>query len=110
MTFHILVSEGIALAQQVKHELSFIRSYHYTQASMDTLETATLFLDSAIDLLHYAEELQQVDSELASQKVQIACDAMKKVQEMLNREFDTNLHNETGPWFDKVSINVGAFA
>lgn len=107
MEFQILVEEGVALAERLKHEISFMRSYYYTQSSIDILQTASLYLDSAVDLLNYADELHLKKNDAAAEKVQIASDAIKKVAQILMREFDTNVQDETEVWFNKVSTTVG---
>lgn len=105
-----MVTEGISLAERLNREISFMRSYHYTQASTDILQTASLYLESAVDLLNYANELHDKHSDVAPEKVKIACDAMKTVERMLLREFDANIQNDTLPWFNKVSATVGVYA
>lgn len=105
-----MITEGVSLAERLNHEISFMRSYHYTQTSIDVLQTAALYLESAVDLLNYASELHEKHSDVAPEKVRIACDAMKTVERMLMREFDANIQNDTLPWFNKVSSTVGVHA
>ena len=110
MKLQILVQEGLNLVALVKLDISFIRASNYTQASLNILETAAFNLSSAEDLLNYANELQVQNIASAAEKLLIACDAIKKVQLMLAREFNLETSSESKPWFDHVSENIGAFA
>ena len=108
--FEILVKDGLALVSRVKQEIRFIRSCDYTQASLDILHTASFNLDSAEDLLNYANELALKNDNVAGEKVLIASNAIKKVQSMLSRQFDAELDCESQPWFENVAANIGICA
>ena len=110
MEFQLLVGNGLVLVSRVKQEISLIRSYNYTQANLDILYTASFNLASAEDLLNYAIELYPTNSDVAGEKVLIACDAIKKVQLMLMREFDAEVECESQLWFDSVAENIGICA
>ncbi|MDX2322000.1 MAG: hypothetical protein QNK26_15545 [Moritella sp.] len=110
MEFQILIKDGLALISRVKQEISFIRSSNYTQASLDILHTASFNLESAADLLNYANELALNNNNIAGEKVLIASDAIKKVQSMLARKFDAELDCESQPWFDEVTTSIGICA
>lgn len=108
--FEILVKDGLTLVSRVKQEIRFIRSCNYTQASLDILHTASFNLDSAEDLLNYANELALKNDNVAGEKVLIASNAIKKVQSMLSRQFDAELDCESQPWFENVAANIGICA
>ena len=110
MEFKILIKDGLALVSRVKQEISFIRACNYTQASLDILHTASFNLDSAEDLLNYANELALNNNDVAGEKVLIASDSIKQVQSMLSRKFDAELDCESQPWFDDVTANIGICA
>lgn len=110
MELHILTRDGLALIVRIKQEISFIRAFHYTQANLDILHTASFNLESAGDLLDYANELALKNDNLAGEKVLIASDAIKKVQAMLARQFNAEIDGDSQAWFDNVSENIGICA
>ena len=67
-------------------------------------------MDSAEDLLNYANELALKNDNVAGEKVLIASNAIKKVQSMLSRQFDAELDCESQPWFENVAANIGICA
>lgn len=110
MEFHIVTKDGLAIIARIKHEISFIRGCNYTQANLDILHTASFNLDSAADLLHYANELALNNNIVAGEKVLIASDAIKHVQSMLSRQFDAEIDCGEKPWFKAVKESIGICA
>lgn len=110
MEFHIVTKDGLAIIARIKHEISFIRGCNYTQANLDILHTASFNLDSAADLLHYANELALNNNIAAGEKVLIASDAIKHVQSMLSRQFDAEIDCGEKPWFKAVKESIGICA
>jgi hypothetical protein len=108
--FHIVTKDGLALISRIKQEISYIRACQYTQASLDILHTASFNLESAGDLLDYANELALKNDNMAGEKVLIASDAIKKVQSMLSRQFDAEIDCGGQAWFDNVTENIGICA